>query len=332
MRRPHEAHHSALSPDKLQQPEKGFDGVHISTDELYRLHAEALRLTATSADAVDSLFPGAYRAVFHGRGLAFDEVRAYQPGDDYRTIDWRVSARSGQLHTKLFHEEREKTLYLLLDSSPSMHFGSRIQFKWVLAARIAAVFGWLACENGDRIGGVVSGDSPGSRFQPAAAGETALIRVFKLFAKPAAQTAAPTRLYDGLLHLRQAVRQQVQILLVSDFLSLDKETLGLLAYLSRHHDVAVAHIFDALETALPEHGCYPVTNGTQVQLISSAHKTFLHSYKEIFTRRHQLLFNHCKKYRITFMSLRTEQPLIEGLRKAIRSGFSASVFRGKGHD
>lgn len=332
MRRPHEPHQSALSPGLQQQPEKGFDGVHITPDELYRLHADALRLTTTPTEAVASLFPGAYRAIFHGSGLEFDEVRAYQWGDDFRSIDWRVSARSGQLHTKLFHEEREKTLYLLLDRSPSMHFGSRIQFKWVLAARIAAVFGWLACDNGDRIGAVVAGDSPRSRFQPAGMGETALIRVFKLFAKPAATlTPSRSRINDGLHHLLQTVKRHAQILIVSDFLNLDNDTLKLLAHLSKLNDVAVVKIHDPLEAELPQHGYYPITNGTKVKFINSGNKKFLQAYKENFHTHQQVLLNHCKKYRITFMSLCTDELLIEGLRKAIRSGF-ASIYRKPDND
>jgi uncharacterized protein (DUF58 family) len=346
MKRPHEPHHSVLSPGLSQTPgnlpsekrhqkkqhlSNKFDGVHITTDELYRLHGDALRLTATPADAVTSLFPGAYKAIFHGRGLEFDEVRAYQWGDDYRSIDWRVSARSGQLHTKLFHEERERTLYLLLDSSPSMHFGSRVQFKQVLAARIAAVFGWLAYENGDRMGGLVVGDSSRCRFQPSGMGETALIRVFKLFSKPAETfNQPPSRLLDGLLQLRRIVKKNALILLLSDFQDVDNETLRHLAHLSRHHDLAAIKIYDRLEAELPDHGYYPLTNGEQVKFIDGRQKTFRQAYLKRFNDQEQALSSHCKKYAITWMSLRTDEPLIEGLRKAIRSGFaSASVYSRK---
>jgi len=242
-----------------------------------------------------------------------------------------VTARSGQLHTKLFHEERERTLYLLLDSSPSMHFGSRTQFKWVLAARIAAVFGWLACENGDHIGGLVVGDSSRCRFQPSGVGEIALIRVFKLFSKPVERlNQSHSRLLDGLQQLRHIVKKNALILLLSDFQDLDDETLRQLAYLSRHHDLAAIKIYDRLEAELPEHGYYPLTNGEQVKYIDGRQKIFRQAYQKMFKDHELSLSLHCKKYRITLMSLRTDERLIEGLRKAIRTGFaSASVYSRK---
>ncbi|MEO5338685.1 MAG: DUF58 domain-containing protein, partial [Magnetospirillum sp. WYHS-4] len=133
-------------------------GVDIDLAEMMLLRTEAERLALGGPNLVNGLFPGLYRSLFRGRGLDFEDVRAYQRGDDYRTLDWRVSARTGRLHTKVFREEREHTLFCLLDGGPAMRFGSRRAFKWVAAARAAAVVAWLAADNGDRIGGLVFGD------------------------------------------------------------------------------------------------------------------------------------------------------------------------------
>lgn len=97
---------------------------------------------------------GGHRSAFRGRGMEFDEVRAYQPGDDIRTIDWRVTARTGRTHTKLFQEERERPVLLLSDARRAMRFGTRDCFKSVLSARVTALLTWVALAGNDRVGGV----------------------------------------------------------------------------------------------------------------------------------------------------------------------------------
>ena len=124
------------------------------------------RLLASAPGAIDS--GGGYVSPYRGRGMEFEEVRAYQPGDDIRNMDWRVTARTGRPHTKLFREERERPVLFLVDLGPSMAFGTRVAFKSVVAARAAALLAWAARDNGDRIGGIVFAGKRHRELRPAA--------------------------------------------------------------------------------------------------------------------------------------------------------------------
>ncbi len=129
------------------------DGIQLEVQELIRLRAAARGLELGARRRALSAQAGGYLSAYRGRGLEFDEVRAYQDSDDARSIDWRVTARRGTPHTKLFREERERPVLLLPDLHPGMYFGSRRQFKSVLAGRLAALLGWAAVRAGDRVGG-----------------------------------------------------------------------------------------------------------------------------------------------------------------------------------
>ncbi len=331
MKKPHEPHRSALKTDKDSTFDKNFNGIVVTSDELYRLHDDALRVICSPAAMVSSLFPGAYKALFHGRGLEFDEVRKYQLGDDYRMIDWRVTARTGQMHTKLFHEERERTLYLLIDGSESMHFGTRKQFKWVLAARIAAIFSWLAYEGGDRVAALVVGDSERCRFQPPGMGEAALVRIFKLLAQepqlrnkelqpgnkepqPGKKEPVYSRLLDGIKYLQQVAGKDALILILSDFRQLNQETRQQLGYLAHHFEVAAIKLYDPLEMRLPSSGRFPITNGKQKMFLNTEQNEVVNSYQQRFNDEHQSLIKLFRQNGIRLHSMGTQQDLSDGLR------------------
>ena len=149
-----------------QNGEHADKGIRLTIDELLALRREALALDLSSNYRVSSTLAGGYRSKFRGRGMDFDEVRLYQPGDDIRNIDWRVTARTGKPHTKLFREERERPLFLLLDQSKHLFFGSRVAFKSVIAARAASLLIWASITAGSRIGAVLFDDSGHLEHRP----------------------------------------------------------------------------------------------------------------------------------------------------------------------
>lgn len=324
MKKPHEPHRFAIKAQRDDIVDKKNNGVVVTSDELYRLHGDALRLLSSPDAMVSSLFPGAYQALFHGRGLEFDEVRKYQWGDDYRTIDWRVSARTGQMYTKLYHEERERTLYLLIDGSKAMHFGSRKQFKWVLAARIAAVFAWLAHEGGDRVAALVVGDTNRCRFQPPGMGESALVRVFHHLAhKPESvnktlklenKQAEFSNLFDGMKYLQQIAKKDALILILSDFRQLNQKTRQQLGYLAHHFEVAAIKIYDPLEMRLPPSGRYPITNGQQKMYLNTEQNDVVKDYQQRFTDHHNSLIKLFRRNGIRLHSIGTQENMLDGLR------------------
>ncbi|MEL0036505.1 MAG: DUF58 domain-containing protein [Gammaproteobacteria bacterium] len=140
----------------MQHPDHG---VRLTVDELLSLRQQASALDLASKYQVSSTLAGGYRSKFRGRGMDFDEARLYQPGDDIRNIDWRVTARTGKAHTKLFKEERERPVFILIDQSARLFFGSKVAFKSVIAARASALLVWACVNAGCRIGGVIFDDN-----------------------------------------------------------------------------------------------------------------------------------------------------------------------------
>jgi uncharacterized protein (DUF58 family) len=156
--------HRSQSVPTPGEPESDDDGlVYVSLKSLIALHrpAESLPL---KPGRIRALAGGDYRAPFKGRGMEFDEVRGYMQGDDVRTLDWRVTARTGRPHTKLFREERERPVLLCMDMRNAMFFATRGAFKAVRAVQAAALLGWSAVHQGERLGGfsLLSCDEPGS--------------------------------------------------------------------------------------------------------------------------------------------------------------------------
>ena len=147
-----------------------------------------LRIDITTNRLVTDVFAGAYHSVFKGRGMEFDEVREYQPGDDIRSIDWNVTARTGFPHIKKYVEERELTVMILVDASASVHFASTNQMKNKLAAEIAAVLAFAAIRNNDKVGLLMFTDEP-ELFIPPKKGKSHVLRVIReiLFFKPKAK-------------------------------------------------------------------------------------------------------------------------------------------------
>lgn len=200
-----------------------------------------------------------------GRGLQFAESRPYQRGDDVRSIDWKVTARHGRPHTKVFETERERPLWIAVDQGASMQFGSRVRFKSVQAARVAAWLAWSACAGGDRVGGVVI-DDQASRILPPRAGERGVLALLDALCRPAAAGAAVLAASDlagALVALQPGVRTGDRVAVLSDFYALDTAATArpletILAALAARCEVVLLQLSDPLEATAPAAGRYPL--------------------------------------------------------------------------
>lgn len=195
---------------------------------------------------------GQYHSVFKGAGIAFSEVREYMPGDDIRFIDWNVSARMNEPYVKLFTEEREMTVLLLVDMSASGRFGSRQQEKRELAAELAAILAFSAIRNNDRVGLIIFTDEV-ERFVPPKKGKKHVLRVISeiLSYEP---RSPRTNLGEGLDFLGRIARRRAVAFLVSDFLAPPAQYERALRVASRRHDLVPVTVTDPLEEALPPVG------------------------------------------------------------------------------
>lgn len=286
-------------------------GISVTVAELSQLRIEAARL-ARGGSFISTLLRGPQHSLLRGRGLEFDETRAYQTGDDYRHLDWRVTARTGRLHTKQFREERERSLYLLLDASPSMHFGTRNAFKWVSAARAAAIAAWLAVDNGDRVGGMVFGAGPNLLASHPATGEIGALQLFRIWQgvqEVATRERAhpPSGLADALARLRRQARPGSLILIFSDFYTLDPACEAHLTYLGRHTDMAALLIYDPIEQSLPTGGGYPCSDGERLMVVNTSDAGLRSRYRHYFEERKETVAALCRTHAIRFLTLGTEQ-------------------------
>jgi uncharacterized protein (DUF58 family) len=233
------------------------------------LLARVRRIEIATRRAVEDTLSGQYHSVFKGRGMAFSEVRPYAPGDEVRTIDWNVSARTGQLHVKRFVEERELTVMVLCDLSASADFGSRDRTKAEVAAEIAALLAFSAVANGDRVGLVLFTDEV-ERFVPPRKGRRHALRIVSeiLQFRPRSRR---TSLGAALEFLRRAMRRRTVAFLLSDFIepagasaraaagAADGTAAGFpferaLRVAARKHDLVPVRLSDRLEAELPAAG------------------------------------------------------------------------------
>ena len=224
------------------------------------------RLEITTRRAVDDRLAGQYHSVFKGRGMAFDEVRLYQPGDDVRAIDWNVSARMNDAYIKVFSEERELTVMLCVDASASVAFGSRQKSKAEVAAELAALLAFSAVKNGDRVGLVLFTDRV-ERFVPPKRGRKHVMRIVSeiLAHRP---SSPRTDVGAALTFLRRALHRRAISFVVSDFL---QATAGSgygtpLTLALRRHDIVPLVLSDPLENALPKAGLVLVEDPETLEL------------------------------------------------------------------
>lgn len=294
------------------------DGISVTVDELMRLRAEARRLRRSAPRDAAGPLPDLYHSLHRGRGLEVDEVRVYQPGDDFRSIDWRVTARSGKLHTKLFLEEREHALFIAVDAGPSMRFGSRVAFKWVAAARAAALLGWLAVDDGDRVGGMVFGHRklladtpPGSSLAP-------LFKILEQASPPPAEAAAGAE--TALRRLRALAHHGSVVVLFSDAAGWGEAETASLGDLARRNDVALVMLSDPLEEQAPPPGRWLFGDGRATALLDSADAAVRRDYQARFTERRDALRARCAELGVRFCRLSTEHPPAEALRDGLLRG------------
>jgi uncharacterized protein (DUF58 family) len=258
-----------------------------STTSLTWPKAELRRLEILSSRLVTSIFAGDYRSVFRGRGIEFEEVREYQPGDDIRGIDWNVTARSGRPYVKHYVEEREMTVMLALDRSASMRCASNRPNKQQVAAEVCALLAFAAARSNDRVGLLCFSDRV-EQYLPPAKGSRHAQRLIAEVLRDSPNSGG-TDLAKALDYLGRVQRRGSILFLVSDFLSGDFRFP--LAAASRLHDVVAVTIVDGLDDALPDVGLLEVTDaeGSGRRLLDTGDVRVRRTYREHAERRREAL-------------------------------------------
>ncbi|PCJ16899.1 MAG: hypothetical protein COB04_09790 [Gammaproteobacteria bacterium] len=336
---------ASIVPD--QPVTRGIEGVTCHFSDLVRLHQPASELLFKRFPRSAASISGEIRSLFRGQGMEFCESRVYQQGDDVRTMDWRVTARTTVPHVKVFQDEKERPVFLLVDQSPSMHFGSRRQFKSVQASKVAALLGWAGVELGDKVGGGVIRPDRIFEIKPLL-GDKSILTLFKnmAFETPFRRAPEPGQgttnaesellsnavpvdrtLEEGIRRVSQRARRGSLVFVISDFYGFDESTERALFELHKGRDVVLILVSDPIEKQILPAGQYQVSNGIDALALNYADEnTRRKPYLEFFTRK-QTLQTFCQQYRLRFMEVSTEQNELDALQVgilAMATGNSAS--------
>lgn len=287
-------------------------------DELLSLRGAAHGLDLHAHRPALANLQGAHRSAQRGRGLEFEEVRLYAPGDDVRSIDWRVTARRGRPHTKLFREERERPVWLLADLHPGLFFGSRRQLKSALLLRAAAILGWAACLGGDRLGAVIGGGGE-PRILPPRARQAGILPVLEALieAQPTAPAApGPAALQQALSALRPVLHPGSLVLVLSDFAHLDAAAEEALAIVSVRSDCRLLWISDPLELSGLPAGRFRVGLPDRLWWLDGERSRG--AWQALWQRREQALTDIANRLKLPLTRLSTADPVDEVLPPLLR--------------
>lgn len=275
------------------------------------------RLEFSTRHLVNEVFGGEYHSVFKGRGMEFAEVREYLPGDDIRSIDWNVTARTGKPHVKLFDEERELTVMLLVDASASGAFGSRDRMKREVAAELSAVLAFSAINNNDKVGAIIFTDTV-EKYLPPRKGRHHVLHVIRelLYHEPKSKG---TNIGAAVEFMSSVVRHRAVVFLISDFLSTGFETPIKIA--ARRHDFITIRLFDPLEQTLPKAGLIQVHDAEtgEIALIDTNNERFRNGYNERNCQRITSMENYFKSNKLDYLALNTTLSYVEPLEKFFKA-------------
>ncbi len=296
--------------------------VSISQSGLIRLNGPA-RAIALDVLRVSSLQTGAYVSHFRGRGMEFDESRPYQPGDDPRSIDWRVTARSTEAYTKLFREERERPVFVVVDLRSSMHFATRGCFKSVNACRGAALISWAAHHRGDRLGGLIFGDDVHRELKPRLGRQAALHFLHELVEHPGWKASGDSSndpeqaLSSAMAALRRVVRPGSLVVIFSDFVGITRQAQSYISGIARHNEVLAVNVSDPLERELPPPGRYRLLEGDDELAIDTVAPAARRDYEQAYEARTRELDAFCQRYGVHLLPLSTQDDPVTALQTAL---------------
>lgn len=297
-------------------------GVRFDLRELVALRACVPRLARMTQRRSADLFSGGHQSPFRGRGMEYAESRPYAPGDDVRHIDWRVTARSGRTHTKLFQPERERITAVVYDRSAAMAFGTRTCFKSVQAGRLAALMLWHSMQQGHRLAAAAGGS--GVEFVPPTGGRRGVLRALDALVRWQPQRgmqtseAAAAELARGVDALRRILRPGSQVLLLLDARSVDDASAAALARLRAHHDLAACLIEDAIECAAMPAGDYRVSDGQRTGHLYLESRQARARWQEHFTVQREAAIERLRRAGVRVSRVVTEADPVDALAALLR--------------
>ncbi len=302
-----------------------------SLAQMIRLRYGARELTGFPKIQARQMLAGGHKSRFRGRGMDFDQVRIYQPGDDVRSIDWRVTARTQVPHTKIFSEERERPILVISDLRGPMFFGSQ-RLKSVVACEISAALAWAGLAANDRAGGLVFGSQQQVDIKSRRS-HHAVLQFIHALHEYSSQLLEPQpdrySLGDILEESRRFILPGSTVFIVSDFHDLDSSCERHLFELARHGNLNFCHVYDNIETELPPPSLYAVTDGQQRIMLDSSNKQLRQQFVDAFSQRSQHLRKLSEQLSAGLLSFNSAENVMSVLARAYGKRRNAARSRGE---
>lgn len=296
------------------------NGVTLTLEELLHYRTQSVRWMPP-AQSIWSQMSGSHISRQKGRGMDFMEVRQYQPGDDIRSIDWRVTARTGKAHTKLFSEDKEQAVILYIDLSSSLYFGSKYVLKSVQLAHFASVLIWLTLAKKDRIGAIIDNGHQCLEFRPASLQKQglrilhAILDIHNRQLDLKEQNTLRTSSYANAIEILHTLTPKgSEVIMLSDFAHITDIELAQLSRLKQHNSVRVVQFYDPLERGETDfRGQAKASDGRRTQWFDFASKGQRKELESHFTQHQESIKKQCHRMSIPFSSLCSGSPLVQQL-------------------
>ncbi len=298
-------------------------GIYTDTASLARLRHSAHGFSLLPQQPVGSLLAGRKRSRLRGRGLDFEELRHYRPGDDIRTMDWRVTNRTGKPHVRVYTEERDRPVILVVDQRLGMFFGSRVKMKSVVAAELAALAGWRVLSQGDRVGSIFFNDSHCVQSRPSRS-ERMLLKSLGQLAQMNGELRAdqrtahaPGQLASALNIAERMVGHDYLVCIISDFDGWGPASLASVKRMARHNDLIAALVFDPLEADISPASSLVVSDGHYQLQVEPERRDLGRRFQDSFKDSLSELQQELRKHGMPVLPIDTVNPVFEQLRQEL---------------
>jgi uncharacterized protein (DUF58 family) len=299
------------------------EDIYTNLQALVRLRYSARGFSYLPKQPVRSLLSGRKRSRLRGRGLDFDELRHYRPGDDIRTMDWRVTNRTGKPHVRVYTEERDRPVIVMVDQRLSMFFGSQKTMKSVVAAEVAALTAWRVLAAGDRIGAILFNDADivetkPTRNQRRVVGWLGtLARMNNELSVAPARASNPAALNAALRQLERSVGHDYLVVLVSDFYGWDEDNLKIIRSISQHNDIICSLVFDPLERNISNASKLVVSDGKYQLEIDPTHEDLGEKFEASFASTVARVQGELRRHDIPVLPVDTTTAVTNQLREKL---------------
>ena len=301
---------------------------HTDLNELVRLAAKARGFSFLPRQPIHSILAGRHASRLRGRGLNFEEIRNYLPGDDVRTMDWKVTARMRSPHVRVYTEERDRPVLFIIDQRSSMFFGSRRTMKSVVACELAALGAWRVLKQGDRVGALIFNDQEIVSIKPHRSRARvrqmlgAMVKINHQLGQDDPPAPNPNMLNRALSQALQSAKHDYLICLVTDAYGMNPETKRLITLLSAHNDVINAFIYDPLEAELPDAGRLTVAEGNLQLEVNTSNGKLREQFAADFKDRLERIQNLSRGRSIPLLPIETSHSVPDQVRNLMGSTVS----------